>query len=93
MLSVGSSASGRGWPGSPGYSTLAFVVGGVVAVALGWLLPAFVVTVFIRRRARRSSTSCPEMIDLLVVALEAGVSLAARCASRRRRSRARSERR
>jgi tight adherence protein C len=76
LLAVGLLCLWTWMAGISGYSTLAFVIGGVVAVGLGWLLPAFVVTVFIRRRREAIEYELPEMIDLLVVALEAGVSLA-----------------
>ncbi len=61
--------------GLSGYSALRLIVGSVIALALGWLLPA--AYVWARRRERREKIEyeLPEMIDLLVVAVEAGVSL------------------
>jgi tight adherence protein C len=71
MLAVGFLCLWTWLAGIKGYSTLSFVIGGLVAVVLGWLLPAFVVTVFIRRRREAIEYELPELIDLLVVALEA----------------------
>jgi tight adherence protein C len=66
------------------YSPLTIVVGGGIALALGWLLPALYVTMQLRKRREAIDYELPEMIDLLVVSIEAGVSLAAaiRIASR-----------
>jgi tight adherence protein C len=63
--------------GVSGYSTLTFIIGGVIAVALGWFIPAFIVMMYTRRRRESIEYELPEMIDLLIVALEAGVSLPA----------------
>jgi tight adherence protein C len=63
--------------GVQNYSPLTIAVGGAVALALGWLLPAFYVTMQIRKRREAIDYELPEMIDLFVVAIEAGVSLAA----------------
>jgi tight adherence protein C len=77
MLAVGLLCLWTWIAGISGYSTIAFVVGGLVAVGLGWLLPAFILTVSMRRRREAIEYELPEMIDLLVVALEAGISLPA----------------
>ncbi len=54
---------------------VALVIGSLIAVALGWLLPWAWLTR--RTRLRRDSIEyeLPEMVDLLVVSVEAGVSL------------------
>jgi tight adherence protein C len=77
MLAVGLLCLWTWLAGIKGYSTLSFLVGGIVAVGLGWLLPALVVTIFIRKRRESIEYELPELIDLLVVALEAGISLPA----------------
>ena len=61
--------------GVSGYSVFALIVGSLIALAVGWLLPAGYV--WLRRRERREKIEyeLPEMVDLLVVAVEAGVSL------------------
>jgi tight adherence protein C len=66
------------------YSPLTIVVGGAIALALGWLLPALYVTMQLRNRREAIDYELPEMIDLLIVSIEAGVSLPAaiRIASR-----------
>jgi len=56
-------------------SVVSLVIGSFIAIALGWLLP----WLWLARRtqARRESIEyeLPEMVDLLVVSVEAGVSL------------------
>ena len=62
--------------GLSGYSALRLIVGSIVALAVGWLLPAAYVWLRKRDRHEKIEYELPEMIDLLVVAVEAGVSLA-----------------
>jgi tight adherence protein C len=50
---------------------LAFVVGGIV----GYLLPAFWIRSSAKRRAKEVAASMPEALDLLVVCVDAGLSL------------------
>ena len=50
---------------------LAFVVGGIV----GWLLPTFWIQSSAKRRAKEVAASMPEALDLLVVCVDAGLSL------------------
>ena len=61
--------------GSAGWSIPGFVLGVAIAAAFGWLAPlAFV---FVRTRQRRDEIEyeLPELIDFLIVAIEAGLSL------------------
>ena len=70
--------------GVSGYSVFGLIVGSLIACAVGWFAP--VAYIWRRRRQRHDSIEyeLPEMIDLLVVTVEAGVSLggALRIASR-----------
>jgi tight adherence protein C len=58
-----------------GYSGVTIAVGCIVAVAFGWFLPALWVHLQRRKRREAIEYELPEMIDLLVVSIEAGVSL------------------
>lgn len=58
-------------------SILAMIVGSAAAVALGWLLPTAWLTRRIRQRRDAIEYELPELVDLLVVSIEAGVSLTA----------------
>ncbi len=65
------------WLGAvAGYGTFALALGAAVLVVIGWLLPAGYVWARKRERYQEIEYSMPEMIDLLVVTVEAGVSLA-----------------
>ena len=63
--------------GLMGYSAVALIIGAFLFAALGWFAP--VGWVWLQTRKRRDSIEyeLPELIDLLVVAIEAGVSLPA----------------
>jgi tight adherence protein C len=61
--------------GLAGYTPLALAFGSVVAVALGWFLPSAYVWARTRERRDKIEYELPEMIDLLVVTVEAGISL------------------
>jgi tight adherence protein C len=54
---------------------LVFVVT-IGAVVLGWILPTFIVDSRARKRREQVERSLPDLIDLLVVTLEAGLSFA-----------------
>jgi tight adherence protein C len=60
-----------------GYSAVTLIIGSLLFAALGWFAP--VGWVWLQTRKRRDSIEyeLPELIDLLVVAIEAGVSLPA----------------
>jgi tight adherence protein C len=60
-----------------GYSVFALVVFAVVAAVLGWLAPMGFVWLQTRKRRDEIDYELPELIDLLVVAIEAGLSLPA----------------
>lgn len=60
-----------------GYSIIGLILGAMVAVALGWVVPMVIVKEKTRRRRESIEYELPELIDLLVVAIEAGVSLPA----------------
>ena len=57
-----------------GMSGLLVFAGGVGAVALGWILPSFIVDMRARKRRDQVERTLPDLIDLLVVTLEAGLS-------------------
>lgn len=57
-----------------GMNGLLVFAGGAAAVALGWILPSFVVDMRARKRRDRVERTLPDLIDLLVVTLEAGLS-------------------
>ncbi len=61
--------------GLTGASVLALIIGAAAAVALGWLLPTAWLTRRIRLRRDSIEYELPELVDLLVVSVEAGVSL------------------
>jgi tight adherence protein C len=73
------------WLGAvAGYGDFGLALGAVIAVAIGWSIPAGYVWARKRERYEEIEYSMPEMIDLLVVSVEAGLSLPAalRIASR-----------
>jgi tight adherence protein C len=59
-----------------GYGPFKLALGAVVSVALGWLIPSGYLWARTRERREEIEYALPEMIDLLVVTVEAGVSLA-----------------
>jgi tight adherence protein C len=61
--------------GVSGYSIFGLIVGSIIACAVGWSVPAGYVWLKRRDRREKIEYELPEMIDLLVVAVEAGVSL------------------
>jgi tight adherence protein C len=58
-------------------SFLILVVGGALLGVAGWMLPVLIVRRRGRRRTERIDYELPELIDLLVVTLEAGLSFLA----------------
>ncbi len=65
------------WLGAlAGYGVFALALGSVVLAVIGWLLPAGYVWARRRERYEEIEYAMPEMIDLLVVTVEAGISLA-----------------
>jgi tight adherence protein C len=68
-----------------GASAGSIILLAVIAAALGWVLPGFALSTQARKRLGRIDYAMPELIDLLVVILEAGVAFtgALRIASER----------
>jgi len=65
------------WLGAlAGYGPFALALGAAAAVAIGWLMPSGYIWSKARDRRKQIERELPEMIDLLVVTVEAGVSLA-----------------
>jgi tight adherence protein C len=62
---------------SKGWSPILVLVATSYAVAIGWIGPMFALRSRARRRTERIELDLPEMIDLLVVTLEAGVGFTA----------------
>jgi len=60
-----------------GISTAVVLLGTVFAIAFGWAAPGFVVKQRGDKRLYRIDHAMPELIDLLVVMVEAGLSLSA----------------
>ena len=58
-----------------GSGSAVVVLGIVVAGIVGWLIPVFVLRIATRRRREQIEYEMPELIDLLVVAVEAGIGL------------------
>jgi tight adherence protein C len=65
------------WSTSKSWSPVFVVVGTAYAAGLGWFGPMFVLRMRARRRTERIELELPELIDLLVVTLEAGVGFTA----------------
>jgi tight adherence protein C len=65
------------WSTSKSWSPLFVLVATGYAAGLGWLGPMFVLRMRARRRTERIELELPELIDLLVVTLEAGVGFTA----------------
>jgi tight adherence protein C len=64
------------WMGlSSHWSVLGLLVGVVLASALGWILPLAILHVQTRKRREAIEYELPELIDFLIVSIEAGVSL------------------
>ena len=59
---------------SGGMSRVMVFLGAAAAVALGWILPSFLVDRRARKRRDQVERTLPDLIDLLVVTLEAGLS-------------------
>jgi tight adherence protein C len=60
-----------------GWSPFMAMVSTAYAIGLGWIGPMFALKARARRRTERIELDLPEMIDLLVVTLEAGVGFTA----------------
>jgi tight adherence protein C len=54
-----------------------YIVGLVVVVVFGWFLPSIVLTRQVQQRYQEIDKALPELIDLLVVAVEAGLGFVA----------------
>jgi tight adherence protein C len=65
------------WATSKSWSPFLVVVATAYAAGLGWLGPMFMLRRRARRRTERIELELPELIDLLVVTLEAGVGFTA----------------
>jgi tight adherence protein C len=62
---------------SRGFSGVLVVAGTVLFAAIGWMVPMSYLTRRARQRTERIERELPELIDLLVVTLEAGLSFLA----------------
>jgi tight adherence protein C len=60
-----------------GFSTALTIIAAIFWAAIGWFLPGFVVQRRAEGRIHRIDRGMPELIDLLVVTVEAGLSLSA----------------
>ena len=66
------------WSGvSAGWSPFLVVIGCAYATGVSWIAPMFLLKARARRRTERIELELPELIDLLVVTLEAGVGFTA----------------
>jgi tight adherence protein C len=65
------------WATAKSFSPFFVVVGTAYAVGLGWLGPLFLLKRRARRRTERIELALPDLIDLMVVTLEAGVGFTA----------------
>ena len=74
LLAVGSVFAWLLLAGLGGVATWLIVVGAIFAGAAGWVLPSFLVDRRARTRRDRIEKDLPDLIDLLVVMLEAGLS-------------------
>jgi len=61
--------------GSAGYSVFKIATIAIAAAAMGWLAPLVYVNTYARRRREAIDYELPELIDFLIVAIEAGMSL------------------
>jgi tight adherence protein C len=61
---------------SGGYNIVEVIGGTAVAVALGWMAPVSVVKDRAKKRLAQIDYALPELIDLIVVSLEAGIGFA-----------------
>jgi tight adherence protein C len=57
--------------------TALYIVGVLVVVVFGWFLPSIVLTRQVQQRYQQIDKALPELIDLLVVAVEAGLGFVA----------------
>jgi tight adherence protein C len=60
--------------GLAGIDSLLYIVGAVVLALCGWILPLFYIDFTRRKRLETIEYDLPDLIDLLVVTLEAGLS-------------------
>ena len=74
LLAVGSLFAWLLLAGLGGAAIWLLVVGAFFAVAAGWVLPSFLIDRRARGRRDRIEKDLPDLIDLLVVMLEAGLS-------------------
>jgi tight adherence protein C len=63
--------------GALGYGALGLILGAAIALVLGWVAPIGFVWARTRERRDKINYELPELVDLLVVAIEAGMSLPA----------------
>lgn len=61
--------------GSSSYFAVGAFVAVVIGLAVGWLLPAILIQMSATRRAKAVAASMPEALDLMVVCVDAGLSL------------------
>jgi tight adherence protein C len=58
-----------------GFSAIRVIIGVVYFTLLGYVLPALVVTMRVRRRQKEMQRAMPDALDMLVVSVEAGLGL------------------
>jgi tight adherence protein C len=61
--------------GVTGKSSGTLVIGTIMTMMIGWLVPVFIVRLVTRQRRDEIDYEMPELIDLLVVSVEAGIGL------------------
>jgi tight adherence protein C len=75
LVAVGSGVLWLWLAGVTGKSSSTLVLGTMITMMLGWLAPVFVVRLKTRQRRDEVDYEMPELIDLLVVSVEAGIGL------------------
>jgi tight adherence protein C len=74
VCAIGAAVLWVGLAATSGMAGWFFVLGLVGVVVLGWVLPMFIVDSRARKRRDQIERGLPDLIDLLVVTLEAGLS-------------------
>lgn len=75
LVSVGLGALWLWLAGVTGKTAGTIVIGLIMALMIGWLIPVLVVRLVTRKRREQVDYEMPELIDLLVVCVEAGIGL------------------
>jgi tight adherence protein C len=77
ILGVGVPVAWLWLAGLAGVSALLFVAGAIVLAATGWIIPLAFINYTRRKRLETIEYDLPDLIDLLVVTIEAGLSFTA----------------